>query len=106
KQTGEPSQRKANGVSGAAWPHFSLYEQAELFAEKEVFGHDGSRRPETQPHKSQCVEENSERGSNKMQKRFHDSILISRQRTLIYRPERIFCGGQPSTHHTTRRAAL
>src|SRR5689334_18809725 len=75
-------------------PHFSLYEQAELFAEKEVFGNDGSRWPETQPHKSQCVEENSERGSNEVQKRSHESILIRRPRHLV--AGRNFCGVQRS----------
>src|SRR5262249_55809581 len=94
KEMGEPSQSKANGVSGAAWPHFSFYEQAELFAKKEVFGHDSSRRPKTQPHKSQCVEENSERRSNKVQKRFHDSILSRHPRIFTYRTDFLRRTGQ------------
>jgi hypothetical protein len=55
EQSGESSQCKPNGVGGAAWLGLSLDKKAELFPQKKIFGRNGSRGPETQPYKGQCV---------------------------------------------------
>ena len=77
EQVRQSSQRKANGVGCATWPDFPLHKKTELFAQKQILGRDGSCRPETQPHKGQRIQKNAEDCLNHVQKRWHESILLS-----------------------------
>jgi len=77
EKTRESGQRKANGVRGAAWFHFSLDIKAELFPQEEIFGCNSRGGPETEMDEPEGIQENPEQRPNNVQKQSHNSILLS-----------------------------
>ena len=77
EQTRQSSQCEADSIGRPARFRFPLDKESELFTQEQIFGRDGGRGPETELYKGQYVEKNAEDSPNRVQKRLHDSILLS-----------------------------
>ena len=56
---------------------FRSTKSPELFTQKQVLGRDGGGGPDTEFYKGQRVQKNGEDATNHVQKRWHDSILLT-----------------------------
>jgi hypothetical protein len=77
KPAGQTGESESDGIVSPAWFDFPLDEQTELFAQKQVFGCDCSRGPETEVNECERVKENSGQVPNEVEQQAHDWILLS-----------------------------
>jgi hypothetical protein len=93
KQDRRANVKRMESVAPARF-RFPLDKQSELLTQKQIFGSDGGRVPETEIDKGQCIEKDVEDIPNHLQKRLHDSILLKLLKSARLRNERNICGPQ------------